>query len=79
MKIFSKIVLATVALVAIVVTSCDKKDVLTFHQKGNEVITLTASNSALTPALADSLNTVVTFSWITRAYNDSNTYKFILK
>ncbi|MEI9912100.1 MAG: SusE domain-containing protein [Bacteroidota bacterium] len=72
--------MATIALLAVVVTSCDKKDVLTFHQKGNEVITLTASSSNITPALADSLNTVVTFSWTDPKYaTDSNTYKFILE
>lgn len=69
-----------IALIVLAINACDKKDTITIHQKGNDVITLTASNSTLVPTLADTLNNVVTFSWTDPEYaTDSNTYKFIVE
>lgn len=80
MKLFNKIYwLATIALVTLAIASCDKKDLLTVHQKGHD-ITLTASKTTIAPTPADSMTNVVTFSWGDPEYaTDSANQKFILE
>lgn len=59
--------------------ACHKVKDLPYYDKGTAV-TLTASATAVTPVLADSVNNVVTFSWTNPEYaTDSSTYKFILE
>ncbi|MET0392251.1 MAG: SusE domain-containing protein [Chitinophagaceae bacterium] len=80
MKLFNKLSwLTTIVLAAIAFTSCDKKDELATHGQGRD-ITLTASSTTIAPTAADSLNTVVTFSWDNPGYaTDSASQKFILE
>ena len=79
MKILNKTLLAVSALIATIIISCDKKDQLASYEKGNNV-TLTASATTLTPALADSSKPVVTFSWTSPNYStDTSNYKFIIE
>ena len=67
------------AIITVVITGCHKVEDLPFYGKGTAV-TLTTSATAVTPALADSVTNVVTFSWTNPQYaTDSSTYKFILE
>lgn len=66
-------------LLAVLITSCDKVKDLPLYQTG-EAPVLSASAVVLTPAPADSNNTVVTFSWTDPGFaNDSNTTKYVLQ
>jgi hypothetical protein len=79
MKIFNKKWWLIAVIAAVVIAACDKKDLLPSHQKGT-AITLTSSKASVTPAAADSLNKVVTFSWSNPAYaTDSANQKFVLE
>ena len=72
--IFSITVLATVFF-----TACHKVDDLPFYENGNAV-TLTSSKTAVTPAPADSLSEVVSFSWTNPEYaTDTSNYKYVVE
>ncbi len=78
MKYINQLLVLSV-VVLFVITGCDKVEDLPYYNKGNAV-TLSASNSSIAPAPADSLNNVVTFSWTNPEYaSDSASYKFILE
>jgi starch-binding outer membrane protein SusE/F len=80
MKIFNKKWWLITVISAIVITACDKKDLLTFHQNGAATVTLTASKTSVAPAPADSANPVISFSWTSPKYEqDTSLYKFILE
>lgn len=79
MKIFNKKWWLIAIIATVGITSCDKKDILSYHEEGND-ITLTASSTSVAPTSADSSNTVVTFSWTSPEYaTDTSTYKFVLE
>ncbi|MFZ1529379.1 MAG: SusE domain-containing protein [Ferruginibacter sp.] len=61
------------------ITACEKMEDLPVYGNGNAV-SLTVSPSTVTPAIADSSNPVVSFSWTNPNYaTDSANYKFILE
>ena len=67
------------AILATVVTACNKVGSLPYYSNGTASV-LSASSTAIAPAPADSLKTVVTFSWTNPNYsNDSTTTKYILE
>lgn len=77
MKYLYKLLLPFVIL--FVVTACNKVEDLPFYEEGTAV-TLSASKTTVTPALADSLNEVINFSWTSPKYaTDTSNYKFILE
>lgn len=79
MKIFNKKGWVIAVIATVVITACDKKDLLPSHQNGT-AITLTSSKTSVTPTPADSLNSVVTFSWTNPGYaTDSSNQKFVLE
>jgi starch-binding outer membrane protein SusE/F len=60
-------------------TACDKMDALPSYEKG-AAITLTSSKTALIMAPADSVSSVIAFSWTSPKYaTDTSTYKYILE
>ena len=72
--IFSITVIATIFFAA-----CNKVDDLPFYENGNAV-TLTSSKTAVTPAPADSLSEVVSFSWTNPEYaTDTSNYKYVVE
>ncbi len=78
MKFINKLFFLPV-LVMVAVTACKKIDDLPYYDNGTAV-TLSASKTSVVPAPADSLNTVVNFSWTSPKYaTDSSNYKFILE
>jgi hypothetical protein len=80
MKIFNKKWWLITVISAIVITACDKKDFLTFHQNGAATVTLTSSKTSVQPAPADSATNVISFAWTSPKYEqDSSLYKFILE
>ena len=67
------------ALVAVLVTACTKVPDLPYYDKGKSV-TLTASVTTLVPTPADSVRSVVSFSWTNPDYKqDSSLYKYVLE
>lgn len=67
------------AILAGIVTGCDKKDVLAFYKTGTAPV-LSSSVTALAAAPADSTKPVITFSWTNPGYaTDSSTVKYILE
>jgi starch-binding outer membrane protein SusE/F len=63
----------------LLLAACHKVEDLPYYDKGKPV-TLTASKTTITPAPADSMNTVVTFSWTNPEYaTDSSNQKFVLE
>lgn len=67
------------AVITLVLTSCEKIADLPHYKNGNAVI-LTASKTAIAPTPADSMNSVVSFSWTNPGYaTDSSRQKFILE
>lgn len=78
MKYINKFFFISV-VAALVFVACKKIENLPFYENGTAV-TLTPSATTVAPALADSMNNVVTFSWTSPKYaTDTNTYKFILE
>lgn len=84
MKNISKLILASLALM-IVFSACNKTDNLTkvdalpVYQLGVSPV-LTSSLATVAPALADTGNAVISFSWTNPKYsNDSATTKYILE
>lgn len=66
-------------LAAVVITACNKVDDLPYYGKGNAV-TLTSSKTAVAPAPADSLTSMIAFSWTNPEYaSDPATFKYILE
>ncbi len=71
--------LAIIAMVALIFVGCDKAEDLPFYDAG-VASNLTASTATLSPAVTDSSNMVVTFSWTSPKYSvDSNTYKYVVQ
>lgn len=61
------------------VAACTKLEDLPFYLNGNPVV-LTASKTAVTPAVGDSNNAVISFSWTNPKYSsDSSRFKYILE
>jgi hypothetical protein len=61
------------------VAACTKLEDLPFYLNGNPVV-LTASKTAVTPAVGDSNNAVISFSWTNPKYSsDSSGFKYILE
>ncbi len=61
------------------ITACEKMDDLPVYGNGNAV-SLTMAPATVTPTVADSSNTIVSFSWTNPNYaTDSANYKFILE
>ena len=84
MKYFSKLLLAALGLVT-VFSACKKVDnlkkveALPVYQLGTSPV-LSSSTTTVAPALADSNNNVITFSWTNPKYsNDSATTKYIIE
>jgi starch-binding outer membrane protein SusE/F len=84
MKLFSKIILSTVAA-ATLFSACSKIDNLkkveepAIYQLGVSPV-LSASTATVVPALADSTRPVVTFNWTNPKYaQDSSLYKYIVQ
>ncbi len=78
MKYIIKIFLPAL-LLTILIASCNKVGDLPKYQTG-ETPMLTASATALTPAPADSNNTVITFSWSNPQFaTDSATTKYVIQ
>lgn len=76
-KIFNLLLLVTGA--AFFLASCDKVNDLPLYGSG-KAITLTSSSTSLTPAPADSNNTVLNLSWTFPAYaTDSSKIKYIIE
>jgi hypothetical protein len=74
LNIFLLIATATLAIVG-----CKKVDPLPYSNNGNAV-TLTASNTAIAPTRADSLNPVLTLSWTSPNYaTDTSHYKYVIE
>jgi len=67
-----------IMIVAVILSACDKVGLLPHFANGTAV-TLTSSVSTVKPTVADSTNTVITFSWTNPHYaTDSATQKFVL-
>lgn len=81
MKNISKIILSVATLIGFF-TACnkeDKFDTLPIYEPGVSPV-MASSVTTVSPALADSSNTVITFSWTNPKYsNDSATTKYILE
>lgn len=78
MKYINKILLLA-TVITVVFAGCRKVDDLPFYEEGSSV-TLSASSSNITPSLADSNKTVVSFSWTNPEYaSDETTYKYIIE
>lgn len=78
MKQILKFSMAALAMVT-AITACEKIDDLPVYGNGNAV-TLSVTPATVAPALADSINNVVSFSWSNPNYaTDSSRYKFILE
>lgn len=74
-----KKVLAIIAVAATVLAACTKVADLPYYDNG-AAVTLTASKTSVTPTPADSLNSVINFSWTSPKYaTDTSNYKFILE
>lgn len=66
-------------VVALLMAGCKKVEPLPYYNDGNKV-SLTASQTTITPTPADSAKTMVTFAWTDPAYaTDTSNYKFILE
>lgn len=64
---------------ASVFSFCNKVEDLPYYDNGSPV-TLTASKTSVVSTVADSTNTVVTFSWTDPGYaTDTSTYKYIVE
>jgi len=71
--------LSLAAVIATCSTSCNKVEDLPYYDKGNEV-TLSVNTTTVAPALADSNNNVVSFTWNSPNYaTDTSNYKFIVE
>ena len=70
----------TAAVVLALGNACNKVDDLPFYA-GGTTTTLTSSSTAVAPAVADSSNAVVSFSWSDPAYAgvDSSTEKYVVE
>lgn len=78
MKLLLKLSLFTV-MVAAVLSACNKIGGLPLYSNGSAV-TMQLSASAITPTIADTSKTVLTFNWSNPNYaTDSNTVKYILE
>src|SRR5436305_8956112 len=78
MKYILKYFLFAFAVIAYF-SACNKVPDLPFYPNGNAPV-LSSSATELDPAPADSLNTVVTFSWTSPKYaTDTSTVKFIVE
>jgi len=76
-KIISVFLLCTITV--FIFTACTKVKDLPFYANGYAV-TLSSSVTSIAPAPADSLNSVVSFTWTNPRYaSDSSTYKYILE
>src|SRR5688572_22946582 len=81
MKNISKLILATVALLVFLAgcSKTDKYDTLPLYEEGVSPV-ISSSATSVTLVLADSLKTVLSFSWTNPKYaNDSATTKYILE
>jgi hypothetical protein len=73
------LLLSILAIVALFVAGCKKVEPLPYYNDGSQV-TVTASRTSVAPALADSMNNVLTISWTSPNYGtDPGTYKFIVE
>ena len=71
-------ILSVVVATVIFFTGCKKVDDLPFYENGTSV-TLTASKTSVVSAPADSITSVIAFSWTNPKYaTDSSSYKYIL-
>ena len=78
MKYINKILLL-VTVITVVFAGCRKVDDLPIYEDGSSV-TLSASSSAIAPALADSNKPVVEFSWSDPKYaSNEATFKYIVE
>ncbi len=78
MKYLLKLLLS-VSVIAIAFTACDKVGSLPSYQTGTAPA-LSSSVTSTTPAPADSMKNIITFSWTNPGYaNDSTTTKYILE
>lgn len=78
MKSISKLILGFLGL-ATVFMACNKVGPLPYYNTGTATV-LTSSTSTIAAAPADSLSTVVTFSWSDPKYaNDSSTTKYVIE
>ncbi|MBL7743233.1 MAG: SusE domain-containing protein [Chitinophagaceae bacterium] len=76
-NILNTIMLAAIGVV--IFSGCQKVADLPYYEDGKSV-TLSASKTAVTPALADSTSEVVKFTWTSPEYaTDTSTYKFVLE
>lgn len=76
-NIFKLLTLA--ATTTLVINACTRVDDLPYHENGTSVI-LTASKTSVAPTPADSITSVIAFSWTSPRYaTDSNSYKYILE
>ncbi len=63
----------------VVLNACQKAEVLPYYASGTD-IALQASSTTVKPAVADSLNKVLTLSWSSPHFaTDSTTYKFVVE
>jgi len=74
-----KKILAIFSVAVTVLAACTKVDDLPYYDNGTAV-TLTASKTSVAPTPADSVTSVIAFSWTTPKYStDTANYKFILE
>ncbi len=67
------------AVALLVIAGCKKVEPLPYYNDGN-VVTLTASKTAVVPTIADSSNTLLTLNWTSPNYGaNPGTYKFVIE